>query len=39
LNTPEVIAYLDTLEVEAMTFANKIREFKHILFESLDSGA
>lgn len=39
MDTQEVIAYLDTLEVEVMSLASKIREFKHILFETLDNGA
>ena len=37
LSTPEVIAYLDTFEAELRAHADRMREFRYMLFETLDS--
>lgn len=37
LTTPEVIAYLDTFEGELRAQADRLREFRHMLFETLDN--
>lgn len=37
LTTPEVIAYLDTFEAELRAQADRMREFRYMLFETLDN--
>ena len=33
---PEIIAHLDTFERDLMSLAREVREYRHILFETLD---
>lgn len=35
-SVPEVIAHLDDFERDLMSMAMKVREYRHMLFETLD---